>query len=62
MTAAAAPQVGGQAWSRVSGPYRRGEASTSSTDTSVRKIALSLCTAWRRALTVTLAKVSGRTP
>ena len=61
-TAAAAPQVGGQHCSRVSGPKMCGEASTSSTVTGSRNTAYGLFAACRRAFTEILAKISGSVP
>ncbi len=58
-TAAAAPQVGGQHWSRVSGPKTAGDASTSSRVTGSRNTAYGLPAACRRAFTATRAKRSG---
>ena len=61
--AAAAPQVGGQAISRVITPgISTGDASTSSTETSLRNSASGLCTAWRLALARIRANVSSRVP
>ena len=61
--AAAPPQVGGQAISRVSTPGQIvGELSTSSSDTTLRKSASGLFAACRLALARTLANVSSFVP
>ncbi len=62
ITAAAAPQVGGQHCSRVSSPAIRGESSTSVKVTGSRNTAYGLFAAWLRALTATAAKVSALPP
>ena len=60
---AAAPQVGGQAMSRVITPGQMaGEFITSSSVSSWRKSAIGLLTAWRLALARTLAKVDSGAP
>ena len=62
MMAAAAPQVGGQHCSRVSGSNTVGEASTSSSVTVWRNTASGLRAACWRALTDMRAKVLGAMP
>ena len=62
-TAAAAPHVGGQAMRRVITPGQmEGEASTSSSVTTVRNRASGLCDAWRLALARIFAKVESLVP
>ena len=62
-SAAAAPQVGGQAIRRVSTPGQSmGAFITSSTDSSLRSRASGLRDAWRLALARTLAKDSSGVP
>src|SRR3972149_5867951 len=60
--AAAAPQVGGQHWRRVSGSATIGEARTSSTVTGCLKMAYGLLAACLRALLEILAKASDPAP
>src|SRR5271157_4273182 len=60
--AAAAPQVGGQHCSRVSGPKIDGDANTSSTVTGSRNTAYGLLAACLRALTATCANTAGSMP
>ena len=57
--AAAAPEVGREHCTLVSGASTIGEAMTSSTVRSSRKTALGFFEAWRRALTAIRAKLSG---
>jgi hypothetical protein len=61
--AAAPPQVGGHAISRVSTPGQSaGAAMTASSDTSLRSSASGLFIAWRLAFARTFAKVSSFVP
>ena len=57
-TIAAAPSLGEHSIQRCSGSHTRRDASTASASTSLRNIALGLCTPWRRFFTTTCARCS----
>ena len=61
-TTAAAPSFGEQSMKRCSGSQTTREASTSSTEVSVRNMASGFATPWRRFFTTTAASCSFVTP